>query len=69
MEAPRPAGDYSNQEWHADVQPSAFSRTFTVPIIGNFTAEPTETFVVNLATPTNVTIADGQGICTILDND
>ena len=36
---------------------------------GDTTPEPNETFFVNLTTATNATIADGQGIGTILNDD
>jgi hypothetical protein len=36
---------------------------------GDTTTEPDETFVVNLSTPVNVTIADSQGQGTILNDD
>ena len=36
---------------------------------GDRLGEPNETFVVNLSNPTNATIADGQGIGTILDDE
>ena len=36
---------------------------------GDRLAEPNETFVVNLSSPTNATIADGQGVGTILDDE
>ena len=36
---------------------------------GDRLAEPNETFVVNLSSPTNATIADGQGMGTILDDE
>ena len=36
---------------------------------GDRLGEPNETFVVNLSSPTNATIADGQGIGTILDDE
>jgi hypothetical protein len=45
------------------------SRTFTVAVLGDRVAEPTETFAVNLSAPVNATIADGQGLGTILDNE
>lgn len=51
------------------------TRTFTVPILndsvdeGPNTAAAGETFVVNLSSPTNATIGDGQGIATIIDDD
>jgi hypothetical protein len=45
------------------------SRTFTVAVKGDRVAEPTEYFTVNLSSPTNATIGDGQGTGTILDED
>jgi hypothetical protein len=45
------------------------TRTFTVAIVNDRVAETTETFVVNLTTATNASIADNQAICTITDND
>jgi hypothetical protein len=46
------------------------SLTFSVPIIGDRAAEPTETFTVTLSSPSGgVTIARGTGTVTILDND
>jgi len=40
-----------------------------VAVIGDIVAEPNETFFVNLSNPTNATIADSQGVGTIVDND
>ena len=45
------------------------SQQITVPVLGDTLNEPTETFFVNLGTTTNATVADGQGLGTILDND
>ena len=45
------------------------SATITVAVTGDRLAEPNETFAVNLSAPTNATIADGQGVGTILDNE
>ena len=45
------------------------SRTFTVGIIGNTTAEPNETFAVNLGSVSGATILDGHAIGTILNDD
>ena len=44
------------------------SATVGVPTIDESVFEGNETFLVNLASPTNATIADGQGLGTILDN-
>ena len=45
------------------------SRTITVTIYGDTTPEADETFFVNLSNPTNATIADAQGIATILNDE
>src|SRR5262249_22041056 len=41
----------------------------TVAALGDAVAEPTETFAVNLSAAFNATIADAQGVGTILDDD
>ncbi|MBX7187700.1 MAG: hypothetical protein K1Y01_21340 [Vicinamibacteria bacterium] len=41
----------------------------TVPILGDATFEPNETFTVNLSAPSGATIADGTGVGTILNDD
>jgi len=45
------------------------SITITVQVIGDRLAEPNETFSVNLSSPTNATIADSQGVGTIVDDE
>jgi serralysin len=45
------------------------SRTFTVAIKGDTEDESDETFLVNLSAPSNATIADGQAVGTIVDNE
>ncbi|HEX7796105.1 MAG TPA: Calx-beta domain-containing protein, partial [Vicinamibacterales bacterium] len=40
-----------------------------VPVIGDTTPEPNETFVVNLSNATNATISRAQGVGTIIDDD
>jgi hypothetical protein len=45
------------------------TKTVSVPINGDTTAETNETFFLNLSNPTNATIADGQGLGTILNDD
>lgn len=49
--------------------PGETSKTITVQVIGDRLAEPNETFAVNLTGATNATIADDQGIGTILDDE
>jgi hypothetical protein len=50
-------------------QPGTVTRTFDVGIIGDTSLESNETFFVNLSIPFGTTIADGQGVGTILDDD
>jgi chitinase len=45
------------------------SKTIQVPIIGDTLVESDETFYVNLKNPKKATIADGQGVVTIVDDD
>lgn len=49
--------------------PGQLSKTITVRVIGDRLPEPNETFFVNLSGPTNGTIADGQGIGAITDDE
>jgi hypothetical protein len=50
-------------------QPGTVTRTLDVPIVGDTTLEPNETFFVDLSEPFATTIADGVGAGTILDDD
>jgi hypothetical protein len=43
--------------------------TIAIPVNGDVLAEPNEAFFVNLSKPSNATIADGQGIGTIVNDD
>ncbi len=43
--------------------------TITVLVNGDRLGEPNETFAVNLSSPTNATIADGQAVGTIVDDE
>jgi hypothetical protein len=49
--------------------PGQTSKPVTVLVKGDTIPEPDEIFYVNLLTVTNVTIADGQGIGTIINDD
>ena len=49
--------------------PGETSKTITVAVIGDRLAEANESFFVNLSNPTNATIADGQSVGTILDDE
>jgi len=43
--------------------------TITVPVIGDLSPEPNETFFVNLTNPINAVIVTGQGVGTIVNDD
>lgn len=49
--------------------PGVTSQTFTVQVVGDTLNESNETFVVTLSRPRNATIADPQGVGTIMDDD
>lgn len=49
--------------------PGETSKTLTVPVNGDRLGEVDETFVVNLSSPTNATIADSQGVGAITDDE
>jgi hypothetical protein len=49
--------------------PGETTKTITVAVNGDTLIELNETFVINLSTPTNATLADNQGIGTILNDD
>jgi hypothetical protein len=49
--------------------PGETQKLVTVNVTGDTTTEPDERFFVNLSGPTNATIADSQGVGTILNDD
>jgi hypothetical protein len=61
--------DYQSASGTLTFAPGDTSKTITVAVNGDTTPEPDETFAVNLSNPTNATIADGQGIGTIKNDD
>ena len=61
--------DYTAMSGTLTIPAAATSRTISVPIIPDTLDEANETFAVNLSGAVNATIADGQGIGTISDND
>ena len=62
-------GDYQEASGTLTFAPGETSKTITVLVNGDRLGEPNETFFVNLSSPTNATIADGQGVGTILDDE
>jgi Calx-beta domain/FG-GAP-like repeat/FG-GAP repeat len=61
--------DYQTVSGTLTFAPGETSQTFTVPVIGDRLPESTETFLVNLSSPTNAIIADGRGLGTIVDDE
>jgi uncharacterized Zn-binding protein involved in type VI secretion len=61
--------DYTATSGTLTFAPGITSQTITVAVLGDTRNEANETFFVNLSTPSNATIADGQGQGTILNDD
>jgi probable HAF family extracellular repeat protein len=61
--------DYQAASGTLTFAPGETSKTITVLVNGDRLAEPNETFFVNLSSATNATIADGQGVGTIMDDE
>jgi hypothetical protein len=62
-------GDYTASSGTVTFNPGDTSKTVSVAVKGDTLAESNETFHVDLSSPSNATIADAQGIGTILDDD
>jgi hypothetical protein len=62
-------GDFQSATATVSFAPGQTVRTFSVKIVGDRKAEPTETFTVVLSAAANAAIADGTAVVTILDND
>jgi hypothetical protein len=61
--------DYQAGSGTLTFAPGVTSQTVTVAVNGDRLAEADESFFVNLDSPTAATIADGQGVGTILDDE
>jgi hypothetical protein len=61
--------DYVTTSGTLTIPAESTSASITVPIYGDTEVEDNEYFYVNLSNPTNATIADGQGQCTIRNDD
>ncbi len=61
--------DYNSTSGLLTFAPGQTSKTVIVPVIGDTLQEGTETFFVNLSSPTNATISDNQGVGSILNDD
>ena len=61
--------DYVDAAGTLALPPGVLSRPLAVEVLADLVDEPDETFLVNLSLPENATLADGQGLGTILDDD
>ncbi len=61
--------DYVTTSGTLTFTPGQTSKTLAVAVSADLLDEVNETFFVNLTTPTNATLADGQGRGTIIDDD
>ena len=61
--------DYTSASGSLSFSPGTTSRTISVAVLGDVFDEVNETYVVNLSDAVNASIADAQGIGTIMDND
>src|SRR2546426_764499 len=61
--------DYVPASGTVTFAPGSTSQTVTVLVNGDTKFEPTEDFFVNLDTPVNASISDGQGVGTIVNDD
>ncbi|MCA1618171.1 MAG: DUF4214 domain-containing protein [Acidobacteria bacterium] len=66
--ATQPA-DYASASGTLTFNPGDTVKTVNVNVAGDTTDEPNETFFVNLSSPSNATVGDGQGTGTITDDD
>jgi subtilisin family serine protease len=61
--------DFTHRSGTVTFSPGQTSQPVTVSVRGDTRSEGNETFFVNLSGPANATIADGQGVGTILNDD
>jgi len=61
--------DYTAVSGTLTFPPGTVSQAVSVPVLGDVSDEDDETFTVNLSNPTGASIADGQGLGTITDDD
>ena len=61
--------DYQSKSGTLILPAGVTSQPVTVSVIGDTRKESEETFLLNLSQPVNATIADGQGVGTILNDD
>lgn len=64
-----PGVDYESLSGTFTFQPGKFTTVIPVKVCGDTNAESNESFVLNLSNPSNATIADNQGVGTIVNDD
>ena len=64
-----PGGDYLAKTGTLTFAPGETTKTITIVVNGDTVAEPIESFFVNLSGASRVTIANGTGVGTILNDD
>ncbi len=63
------SSDYTAASGTLTFSPGFISQTISVSIVHDFSVEPDETFLVRLSNPTNASIGNGIGTCTILNDE
>jgi hypothetical protein len=61
--------DYTATAGTLTFTPGITALSIDIPVVGDTTSEATETFVVNLSSPTNAVLGDAQGVGTIVNDD
>lgn len=61
--------DYTAVSGSVTIPPGAATQTIAIQVTGDLVWEGNESLTVTLSAPANATIADGQGVVTILDDD
>ena len=61
--------DYTSETSTIDIAPGDTSAQVSIKVLGDVLDEIDETFTVDLSNPSNVAIADGSAVGTILDDD
>jgi hypothetical protein len=61
--------DYAARAGTVTFPPGALERVVRVPVYGDKSVEPDETFRLLLSSPGNAGLADGEGTATILNDD
>ena len=61
--------DYANTSGTVTFAPGEQTKTVSIPVVGDTKSEPDENFTVRLLSPSNATIADGEGVVTITNDD